>query len=83
MKFVKTEENDSDGFTKNLNGELYEKHKTKFIIDKDEIKNYHKIADRDFYEREKLVQFPEHQKSNLNIEEFEKNGIVSSQQEGC
>ena len=83
VKFVKTEENDSDGFTKNLNGELYEKHKTKFIIDKDEIKNYHKIADRDFYEREKLVQFPEHQKSNLNIEEFEKNGIVSSQQEGC
>ena len=43
VKFVKTEENDSDGFTKNLNGHLYEKHKMKYIVDKEEIKNNHKI----------------------------------------
>jgi len=34
VKFVKTTENVSDGFTKNLNGELYDKHKEKFIQDK-------------------------------------------------
>ena len=43
VKFVKTEENDSDGFTKNLSGALYKKHKMKYIIDKEEIKNDHKI----------------------------------------
>ena len=47
--FVKTEENDSDGFTKNLNGDLYEKHKTKFIADKKEIENFHKNRERNFY----------------------------------
>ena len=47
VKFVKTEENDSDGFTKNLNGDLYEKHKAKYIIDKEEIKDDNKIFDDD------------------------------------
>jgi len=35
VKFVKTTENVSDGFTKNLNGELYDKHKKSFIQDKE------------------------------------------------
>jgi hypothetical protein len=47
VKFVKTEENDSDGFTKNLNGDLYDKHKAKYIVDKKEIKNDNKIFDDD------------------------------------
>ena len=46
--FVKTEENDSDGFTKNLSGELHEKHKTKFIAERNEIENFHKNEMRDF-----------------------------------
>jgi hypothetical protein len=45
--FVKTAENDSDGFTKNLNGELYEKHKTKFIGEKEKFKIFHKRETRD------------------------------------
>jgi hypothetical protein len=47
VRFVKTEENESDGFTKNLNGDLYDKHKTKYIINKEEINKNYKIADRD------------------------------------
>jgi transposase InsO family protein len=37
--FVRSEENDSDGFTKNLGSELYEKHSVKFIADKSDIEN--------------------------------------------
>ena len=47
VKFVKTEDNDSDGFTKNLKGDLYDKHKEKYIIDKKEINKIYKIAERD------------------------------------
>ena len=32
--FVKTDENDADLFTKNLDGEKYEKHSEKLIVDK-------------------------------------------------
>ena len=46
--FVKTEENDSDGFTKNLNGEVHNKHKAKFIADRYEIKYFHKNRMSDF-----------------------------------
>jgi len=35
--FVKTEENQSDGFTKNLGRELHEKHTKNFIKSKEEI----------------------------------------------
>ena len=48
IKFVKTEENDSDGFTKNLNGELHEKHKAKMLADKKKIDENRKIEMRDF-----------------------------------
>lgn len=51
VKFVKTEENDSDGFTKNLIGELHDKQKTKFIINKDEMKNFHEIANRNINQK--------------------------------
>ena len=37
--FVRSEENDSDGFTKNLGGELHDKHKVKFIADKNDVEN--------------------------------------------
>jgi hypothetical protein len=45
IKFVKTEDNNSDGFTKNLNADLHDKHITKFIANKDEIE---KIDDDNF-----------------------------------
>ena len=34
--FVRSEENDSDLFTKNLNGELYQKHSDKVVWDLEE-----------------------------------------------
>ena len=52
IKFVKTEENDSDGFTKNLNGDLHEKHKSKMTADKSEMKIIHKIEMRDFNDQD-------------------------------
>ena len=42
------EESDSDGFTKNLSGDLHDKHKTKFIADRNKIKYFHKNRMRDF-----------------------------------
>ena len=48
IKFVKTEENDSDGFTKNLSGDLHEKHQMKMMGDKREVEIIRKIEMREF-----------------------------------
>ena len=39
--FVKSEENDSDLYTKNLNGELYQKHSNKVVWD---VEEYERIS---------------------------------------
>jgi hypothetical protein len=36
IEFVRSVENNSDLFTKNVNQELYEKHKTNFLVDSEE-----------------------------------------------
>jgi hypothetical protein len=35
--FVKSEDNKADGFTKNVSGDIYEKHKNDFILNKNEV----------------------------------------------
>ena len=52
VKFVQTDLNQSDGFTKNLNGDLHDKHKEKFIVDKDEIHKIYKNSDDDEFNDE-------------------------------
>ena len=50
IKFVKSEENNSDGFTKNLSGDLHDKHKVKFLADRRDIENIGKNEIRDLDE---------------------------------
>jgi hypothetical protein len=45
--FVKSENNKADMFTKNVSGDIYDRHKRDFIIRKDELKNIMNESDCD------------------------------------
>ena len=55
IEFVRTKDNESDGFTKNLNGELHDKHRSKFIGSATEFHKDENKKVRDFAEQGQIA----------------------------